>query len=149
MSRTRVLADGCFDPVHLGHVKYLAAARTYGTPLIVQIGPDEEIYKKGRKPFQTRVERAMTIQCFDMVDMVRCYDYLSIAILAECPRYLVKGEDWRGKLPDDVLEACQMAETEIVYTPTREMSSSKRLDTIIAPKLEAQRDAIAQEDDLY
>ncbi len=124
---TRVLADGAFDPLHIGHIKYLAAAATYGRPLIVHIAPDTSIEAKGRKPFQTRVERAMTIQCLDMVDMVRCYDSLAIAVQSECPRYLVKGEDWRGKLPEDVLEACQIAETEIVYTPTREKSSTERL----------------------
>jgi len=93
----------------------------------VQIAPDEAILAKGRKPFQTRVERAMTIQCLDMVNMVRCYDSLAIAVLSECPAYLVKGAEWRGKLPADVLKACQEAETEIIYTHTREKSSTERL----------------------
>lgn len=69
----------------------------------------------------------MTIQCLDMVDTVRCYDSLAIAVQSECPQFLVKGEEWRGKLPPDVLDACQMAETEIIYTNTREKSSSERL----------------------
>jgi D-glycero-beta-D-manno-heptose 1-phosphate adenylyltransferase len=123
----RVLADGCFDPLHLGHIKYLAAAAKLGRPLIVQIAPDTSILAKGRQPFQTREERAMTVLSLDMVDLVRCYDSLAIAVLSTCPRYLVKGSDWRGKLPEDVLKACQEAETEIIYTDTRERSSSERI----------------------
>jgi hypothetical protein len=63
----------------------------------------------------------------DMVDWIRCDESLPLAILSACPQYLVKGSDWRGKLPQDVLDACQLAETEIIYTDTPSRSSSERL----------------------
>jgi cytidyltransferase-like protein len=123
----RVLADGAFDPIHLGHVRYLAAAKCHGQTLIVHIAPDAAILAKGRKPFQTRIERAMTVQSLAMVDAVRCYESLAVAVWSECPWVLVKGEEWRGKLPEDVLRACRETEAEIIYVPTREKSSTERL----------------------
>ncbi len=123
----RVLADGCFDPLHMGHIRYLKAARELGRPLLVHIAPDDAIRAKGREPFQTRFERGRTVLHLDMVDKVVCHDSLAIAVLCNCPRYLVKGSDWRGRLPEDVLQACQETETEIVYTETQERTSTERL----------------------
>lgn len=122
-----MLADGCFDPLHMGHLRYLSAARELGRPLIVHIAPDEAIRAKGREPFQTRFERARTVLHLDMVDQVQCHDSLAIAVLSNCPRYLVKGSDWRGRLPDEVLQACREAETEIIYTETQDKTSTERL----------------------
>src|SRR5438094_738945 len=57
-----VLADGAFDPIHAGHLRYLQTAARYGTRhglrLLVRVAPDEVIRAKGREPFQTQQERA-------------------------------------------------------------------------------------------
>jgi cytidyltransferase-like protein len=100
------LADGCFDPVHIGHIKYLRSAAALGRPLVVNIAPDEAIIAKGRQPFQHREERAQTILALDMVDRV-CQQPLASAIRDLKPRYVVKGAEWRDRLPEDVLAAAQ------------------------------------------
>jgi cytidyltransferase-like protein len=123
----RVLADGCFDPLHYGHVRYLVTAAAYGPALIVRVAPDSAITAKGRTPFQAQDERARTVLALGAVDRVCTHDTLALAILDLHPKYLVKGEDWRGKLPEDVLKACQAIGTEIVYTDTQERTSSERL----------------------
>lgn len=123
----RVLADGCFDPLHYGHIRYLRHAAKLGSPLIVRVAADGVIDAKGRKPFQSQFERAQTILALEMVDRVVDHDTLAHAILDLHPRYLVKGSDWRHLLPFDVLEACKAIGTEIVYTDTREKSSAARL----------------------
>jgi glycerol-3-phosphate cytidylyltransferase len=123
----RVLADGCFDPLHYGHVRYLVAAAACGPPLIVRVAPDSAITAKGRTPFQSQDERARTVLAIGVVDRIATHETLALAVLDVHPKYLVKGEEWRGKLPEDVLTACQAIGTEIIYTDTQERSSSERL----------------------
>lgn len=123
----RVLADGCFDPLHVGHVQYLHAADAYGQPLIVRIAPDADITAKGRTPFQTREERAQTILALGVVDRVVLHATLAAAVRDLTPQYLVKGADWRGRLPADVQAACQDVGTAIVYVDTQARTCSERL----------------------
>lgn len=120
------LADGCFDPAHCGHLDYLIAAAALGRPLVVNIAPDSAIYAKGRRPYQTREERARFIFALDCVDRVICQD-LAEAIRTLKPTVLAKGPDWRGRLPVDVFVACQDTGTEIHYTDTQAKTSRERL----------------------
>jgi len=121
------LADGCFDPLHWGHLQYLLVAAHLDGPLVVHIAPDEAIRAKGREPFQSRQERAMTVLALGCVDRVRMWPSLAFAISEEKPRYLVKGAEWRGRLPDDVLNACRSCGVEIVYTDVNAKRSRERL----------------------
>lgn len=120
------LADGVFDPLHFGHIRYLMAAARLGRPLIVNIAPDAAVRAKGREPFQDRHERALTVLAIGVVDDVRQLD-LATLITTTKPKRLVKGSDWRDKLPADVLAACLQVGTEICYTDTQERSSTERL----------------------
>ena len=43
--KTIVLANGCFDIIHVGHVRYLSAARSLGDFLVVAINSDEQVRK--------------------------------------------------------------------------------------------------------
>ena len=121
------LADGTFDPLHFGHIQYLLVAAHLDGPLVVHIAPDDAIRAKGREPFQSRQERAMTVLALGCVDMVRMWPSLAEAIYEERPRYLVKGAEWRDQLPDDVMAACQHCHVEIVYTDVNAKRSSERL----------------------
>ena len=123
----RVLADGVFDPMHYGHIRYLQAARKLGAPLIVNIAPDSAIIAKGRLPFQTQSERASMVGALRCVDAIRLYPSLEAALYGEHPVYLVKGNDWRDRLPDVVLKAAHDVGAVIVFTDTQERSSTERL----------------------
>jgi cytidyltransferase-like protein len=121
-----VLADGCFDPIHYGHVRYFDAAAVLG-PLIVRVADDAEVRAKGRLLFQTRAERLKTIAQFVMVDAV-CEDAtLAAAVLRLQPKVLVKGQDWEGRMPADVIAACRKTGTAIIFLETQERSSTERL----------------------
>lgn len=122
-----VLADGVFDPLHVGHVRYLQYAAGLGRRLVVNVAPDAVIRAKGRQPFQTCQERAETLNALTCVDSVVTFDTLQEALIILQPRLLVKGSDWRGRLPSIVVTVCREEEIEIVYTDTQSRSSTERL----------------------
>lgn len=122
----KVLADGAFDPLHYGHIRYLCAARELGN-VVVHIAPDEAISNKGRKPFQSRLERSSVVGALKYVSDTRAFGTLCDAIRSERPTFLVKGVEWAGKLPQDVVQACRDNGTTIVYLDTQERTSTERL----------------------
>lgn len=125
MSLNKVLADGCFDPLHVGHMRYLRVAADLGQ-LIVNVAPDAAIRAKGREPFQSLPERLATLANVHGVTAT-CSYALTTALHTLLPRYLVKGSDWYGRLPTDVIEACRAFDVTIVYTDTQERTSTERL----------------------
>ncbi len=71
-----VLANGCFDLIHVGHVRYLQAARKCGDVLIVAINSDASVsaLKGGGRPLQPEGERAEMVASFECVDYVVVFD---------------------------------------------------------------------------
>lgn len=125
-----VLADGCFDPLHVGHVRYLDAARDlaeWPADLIVNVASDDEIRRKGREPFQTLPERMEMLRklCGEVIS-----EPLNEAIRTRKPRYLVKGIEWMGRIPPYILKACEDSGTTLVFTHTRVLGSSERLSGV-------------------
>lgn len=72
--RKIVLANGCFDLFHVGHIRYLAGAKSLGDVLIVGINSDEQVRKlKGEsRPYMPENERA------EIISSLRCVDYVTI-----------------------------------------------------------------------
>ncbi|MBM3285192.1 MAG: adenylyltransferase/cytidyltransferase family protein, partial [Candidatus Aminicenantes bacterium] len=70
--KTVVLANGCFDLFHVGHIRYLREARSRGDVLIVAINSDESVRKlKGKgRPILLQKERAEILCVFSFVDYV-------------------------------------------------------------------------------
>jgi D-glycero-beta-D-manno-heptose 1-phosphate adenylyltransferase len=109
--RTIVLANGCFDLLHVGHVRYLEAARREGDVLVVAINSDESVRRnKGAgRPFVPEGERA------EMLAALRCVDYVTVfgertaddLIRALRPHVHAKGTEWRA---EDVPEAATVRE---------------------------------------
>src|SRR5687768_2716515 len=71
-----VLANGCFDLFHVGHIRYLVGAKALGDVLIVGINSDEQVRKlKGeRRPFMPELERAEIVSAFKFVDYVTIFE---------------------------------------------------------------------------
>ena len=103
-----VLAAGCFDPLHLGHVQHLEAARAEGNVLVVGVACDRIVrdYKQipngRRRPFMPDAHRA------GIVAGLRCVD-AAVVNHAACelievlrPHVYVKGEEYRGNLTPDL-----------------------------------------------
>lgn len=122
-----VLADGCFDPIHVGHIAYLKAASEYGQPLMVRVAQDATIFEKGRVPFQDHPERLITVLNLSPVDSVCAATTLAEAVLEYKPTHLVKGQDWLGRLPDEVIRACHLVGTQMVFVQTQSRTSTERL----------------------
>lgn len=96
--RTIVLANGCFELLHVGHVRYLAAARALGDLLIVAVNTDASIarIKPGRRPVNPGRERLEIIAALEAVDYVVPLDDRTPAALIELyrPHVQAKGTDY-------------------------------------------------------
>jgi len=63
-----VLTGGVFDILHIGHLYTLEQAKKYGDFLVVVVGSDEHIIKKGRKPIHSQEYRARMVAALKPVD---------------------------------------------------------------------------------
>lgn len=72
MRNKKVLVGGCFDILHIGHVKFLKKAKGFGDYLIVLLEPDENIKKlKGiKRPVFNLKERKETLESLKFVDKI-------------------------------------------------------------------------------
>ncbi len=101
-----VLAAGCFDPLHAGHVQHLEAARRYGNVLVVSVAGDRIVreYKQHqggpRRPFMPAAQRAAIVAALRCVDAaVVCeWDTCEKVIRALKPHVYAKGEEYREHL---------------------------------------------------
>ena len=93
-----VLANGCFDLFHVGHIRYLAGAKELGDCLIVGINSDEQVKKlKGEnRPFMPEQERAEVLSALRFIDFVTIFDEPTVEelILAIRPDFHAKGTDY-------------------------------------------------------
>lgn len=93
-----VFTNGCFDILHVGHVRYLQSARALGDALMVAINSDRAVRElKGEgRPVMTEDERAEMLAALGTVDYVTVFDALSPrALIAELlPDVLAKGGDY-------------------------------------------------------
>jgi D-glycero-beta-D-manno-heptose 1-phosphate adenylyltransferase len=96
--KVSVFTNGCFDLLHVGHVRYLAAARQMGDLLVVGLNSDRSVRKiKGPKrpltPESERAEVLAGLACVDFVTLFEEPDPLQLVLVLE-PDVLVKGGDW-------------------------------------------------------
>lgn len=93
-----VFTNGCFDLLHVGHVRYLQDAKALGDFLIVGLNSDSSVKKlKGEeRPVQTQDDRAEVLAALGCVDFVVIFDEDTPLKLIETvqPDILVKGGDW-------------------------------------------------------
>lgn len=125
--RVATLVDGSFDPFHLGHLKYFHVARSFGSPLIVNICPDSETAKK-HPVLIPAAERAQILNNLWIVNYVHVSERPTVEVLQQLqPRVYVKGDDWKDRLPEDQIAACAQQGTTIAYTKTLSHSSTALL----------------------
>jgi len=93
-----VLANGCFDVLHVGHVRYLAGARELGDILVVGINSDEQvaIQKGAGRPVMPATERAEIVAALESVTYVTIFDEPTVEqlLLALKPDVHAKGTDY-------------------------------------------------------
>jgi D-beta-D-heptose 7-phosphate kinase / D-beta-D-heptose 1-phosphate adenosyltransferase len=99
--RAVVFTNGCFDILHLGHVRYLEASRRLGDALVVGVNTDASVRKlKGAgRPLQTESDRAQILASLSCVDAVVLFDEDTPRDLIKAikPDVLTKGADYKTK----------------------------------------------------
>ncbi|MBW2013764.1 MAG: D-glycero-beta-D-manno-heptose 1-phosphate adenylyltransferase [Deltaproteobacteria bacterium] len=88
-----VFTNGCFDILHVGHVRYLAAARSQGHVLVVGLNSDESVRSIKPENRPKRAEVLAGLECVDYITVFNEPDPLKI-IKELKPDVLVKGADW-------------------------------------------------------
>ena len=93
-----VFANGCFDVLHVGHVRYLAGAKELGDVLIVGINSDEQValQKGAGRPVLPATERAEIVAALESVNYVTIFDEPTVEelLLALKPDVHAKGTDY-------------------------------------------------------
>lgn len=130
-----VLANGCFDVLHVGHVRYLKGARALGDALVVAVNADAAVraLKGPGRPVMPADERAEIIAALEDVDMVTVFDDLTVERVLRSlrPDVHAKGTDYT---PDTVPERAIVAEyggrVAIVGDP-KDHSTTELLDRMV------------------
>lgn len=105
-----VFTNGCFDLLHVGHLKYLAAARAKGDVLVVGLNADSSVrsLKGEKRPLLPETQRAAILAGLESVDFVTLFEELTPEALIEAvmPDVLVKGGDYTvdGVLGREIVE---------------------------------------------
>ena len=93
-----VLANGCFDVLHVGHVRYLAGARELGDVLVVGVNSDAQVarLKGAGRPIMPAIERAELVDALNSVSYVTVFDEPTVEelLLALKPDVHAKGTDY-------------------------------------------------------
>lgn len=96
--KTIVFTNGCFDLLHVGHVRYLQEAKAQGDLLVVGLNSDQSVKRlKGeQRPLQHQDDRAEILAALGCVDYVTVFEEdTPLELIQEVkPNVLVKGGDW-------------------------------------------------------
>jgi len=95
---TIVFANGCFDVLHAGHIRYLQGARALGDVLVVAVNGDRQVRSlKGEgRPILPEAERAELVASIEAVDFVTIFEEPTVEelLLALRPDVHAKGTDY-------------------------------------------------------
>jgi rfaE bifunctional protein nucleotidyltransferase chain/domain len=106
-----VFTNGCFDILHVGHVRYLSAARSEGDILVVGLNSDKSVrsIKNKNRPIVNQDQRGEVLASLECVDYITIFDYPDPLELIRTlkPDVLVKGADWKEEeiIGADVVKA--------------------------------------------
>lgn len=93
-----VFANGCFDVLHVGHVRYLVGAKELGDVLVVGVNSDEQValQKGAGRPVMPASERAEIVAALEPVTFVTIFDEPTVEelLLALKPDVHAKGTDY-------------------------------------------------------
>ena len=134
-----VFTNGCFDILHVGHVRYLEQAKSLGDVLVVGINSDRSVrgLKGPRRPILPVEERGEILSGLGCTDYITVFEeptpFELISLLQ--PDVLVKGGDWT---PEQVVgrEVVEGSGGRVVILPFVEGSSTTNIIDVILEKYE-------------
>lgn len=129
------VANGCFDLLHVGHVRYLQAAKALADILVVAVNSDRSVaaLKGPGRPLMTQEERAEIIAAMTCVDYLVFFDELQPdkVLLTLRPHYQVKGTDYTEKnVPEGGVVKSYGGEVKIAGDP-KDHSTRDLITTIL------------------
>ena len=134
-----VFTNGCFDILHVGHVRYLEQAKSLGDVLVVGINSDRSVrgLKGPRRPILPVEERGEILSGLGCTDYITVFDEqtpFELIFLLQ-PDVLVKGGDWT---PEQVVgrEVVEGSGGRVVILPFVEGSSTTNIIDVILEKYE-------------
>ncbi|MDH4028248.1 MAG: D-glycero-beta-D-manno-heptose 1-phosphate adenylyltransferase [Nitrospirota bacterium] len=101
--RRVVFTNGCFDILHIGHIRYLGETKKLGDVLVVGLNSDSSVSRiKPGRPVVSEEQRAEVLSALMMVDFVVLFqEETPYELIKEVrPDVLVKGADWK---PEDIV----------------------------------------------
>ena len=125
-----VFTNGCFDLLHIGHVRYLQMARKLGDCLLVAVNSDSSVrqIKGSGRPVIPEYQRAEVVAALGCVDLVTIFAEPDPLALIELlvPEVLVKGSDWAW---EEIVGAAEVetAGGKVVRIPLEEGISTSNL----------------------
>jgi len=132
--RRIVFANGCFDMLHVGHVRYLEGAKALGDVLVVAVNSDEQVRKqKGAdRPLIPQDQRAVIVGSLEAVDFVTIFDEPTVSelLLALKPDIHAKGTDYTvDTIPERDVVRSYGGRVAIAGDP-KEHSSSEMIEKV-------------------
>ena len=114
--------NGCFDLLHLGHVRYLKAAHSLGDILVVGLNGDQSVHDlKGKgRPVNSERDRAELLAALESVDLIAIFPELRATRFIELamPDVYVKGGDYNAEtLNAEERSALQKIGTQVEIIP--------------------------------
>ena len=111
-----IFTNGCFDILHVGHIKYLEKAKTFGDVLILGLNSDSSIrtLKGDNRPINNQIDRSYILASLEVVDYLVIFEddtpYELIKLIE--PDVLVKGGDYEGKnvIGEDLVKDLRIVE---------------------------------------
>ena len=120
--RTVAVANGCFDLLHVGHVRYLRGGAAEADRLLVAVNADRSVaaLKGSGRPLQAAADRAEIVAALEMVDYVVVFEENTVAALLERlrPDVHCKGTDYTvDTVPEREVVRAYGGRTAIVGDP--------------------------------
>ena len=133
-----VMANGCFDLLHVGHTRYLQEAKALGDILLVAINSDRSVarIKGSGRPLQSEDERSEIVGALECVDYVTIFDAPTVdaTLLQLKPDIHAKGTDYtRETVPERDTVRSYGGQVAIVGDP-KNHSTRELIDRIVAKR---------------
>jgi len=145
------MVDGSFDPLHEGHIAYFQQASELGFPVLCNVTPDS-VTRSKHAVLLPAPGRGRVLDNLEHLAYVHISERSTAEVLRQLqPVSYVKGPDWRGRLPEDEVEACSELNINIVHTSGPTNSSSDLLSHMpprppSLPELDAFEDFLTNQD---
>jgi rfaE bifunctional protein nucleotidyltransferase chain/domain len=132
------LANGCFDLLHVGHIRYLQAAKQLGGRLVVAVNADQSVKKlKGEgRPIMPENERAEILAALSSVDAVVIFPELDVRALIRDihPDIQAKGTDYTADSVPEREEVSEYGGRVAIVGDPKDHSASEIIRTKMGPR---------------